>query len=137
MPLLSDEQLLSRSRLKGRDRRAFSVSTKLTSEEFESIAQASKSCGKAIGEWAREVLLRAANAAVGRMSNEDLMTELVGVELLLMNALAPIIYGEKRNADWYSNLLNQVRESKSEATKVVIARRLADRKNRIRSEGSD
>ena len=55
------------------------------------------------------------------------MTELVGVELLLMNALAPIIYGEKMSADWYNNLTRQVRESKHEATKAVIARRLGDR----------
>ena len=127
MPLLSDAKRVSGSRLKGRDRRAFSVSTKLTSEEFDSVVQASQGSGKAIGEWAREVLLREANVAIGRLSNEDLMVELVGVELLLMNDLAPIIYGEKMSADWYNNLLNQVRDSKPEATKVVIARRLADR----------
>jgi hypothetical protein len=127
MPLLTDAQPPSISRLKGRDRRAFSVSTKLTSEEFNSIVQASQGSGKAIGEWVREVLLREANVAIGKLSNEDLMTELVGVELLLMNALAPIIHGEKKSADWYSNLLNQVRELKPEATKAVIARRLADR----------
>jgi hypothetical protein len=127
MPLLSDVQLPSGGRLKGRDRRTFSVSTKLTSEEFNSIMQASQGSGKAIGEWAREVLLREANGATGRLTNEDLMAELVGVELLLMNALSPIIYGEKKSADWYSNLLNQVRESKPEATKAVITKRLADR----------
>jgi hypothetical protein len=127
MPLLNDVQLSSRSRLKGRDRRAFSVSTKLTSEEFDSIVQASRGSGKAIGEWVREVLLGEANAANRRLSHEDLMVELVGVELLLMNALAPILYGEKMSADWYSNLLNQVRESKPEATKAVIARRLSAR----------
>ena len=128
MPLLSEGQLPSGSRLKGRDRRAFSVSTKLTSKEFDSILQASQGSGRAIGEWAREVLLREANGAAGSLSNEELMTELVGVELFLMNALAPIVYGEKMSADWYSNLLNQVRESKSEAPKTVIARRLADRR---------
>jgi hypothetical protein len=127
MPLLSDVQLLSGSRLKGRDRRAFSVSTKLTSKEFDSIVRASQGSGKAIGEWAREVLLREADRAAGRLSNEDLMVELVGVELLLMNALAPILYGEKMNADWYNNLTRQVRESKHDATKAVIAKRLADR----------
>jgi len=127
MPLLSDAQLPSVSRLKGRDRRTFSVSTKLTSEEFDSIVQASHNSGKAIGEWAREALLREANGAPGRLSNEDLMVELVGVELLLMNALAPIIYGEKMSSDWYNNLTRQVRESKHETTKAVIAKRLADR----------
>jgi hypothetical protein len=127
MPLLSATQLPSGSRLKGRDRRAFSVSTKLTSEEFDSIVQASQGSGKAIGEWAREVLLREANVPIGRVSNEDLMTQLVGVELLLMNALAPIIFGDKKSADWYRNLLDQVRESKHEAAKAAIAKRLADR----------
>jgi hypothetical protein len=127
MPLLSDTQVSSGSRLKGRDCRTFSVSTKLTSEEFDSIVQASQCSGKAIGEWAREVLLREANRAAGKLTNEDLMVELVGVELLLMNALAPVIYGEKMSAEWYNNLTRQVRESKYEATKAVIAKRLADR----------
>jgi hypothetical protein len=127
MPFLSDARLPSRSRLKGRDRRAFSVSTKLTSEEFNSIIQASHGSGKAIGEWAREALLREANGAPGKLCNEDLMVELVGVELLLMNALSPIICGEKMSEDWYHNLTRQVRESKHEATKAVIAKRLADR----------
>jgi hypothetical protein len=57
--------------------------------------QASQGSGKAIGEWAREVLLREANGAPRRLSNEDLMVELVGVELLLMNALAPIIMAKR------------------------------------------
>ena len=56
------------------------------------------------------------------------MTELVGVELLLMNALAPLIRGETMSADWYNNLVKQARESKQEAAEVVIAKRLADRK---------
>jgi hypothetical protein len=40
-------------------------------------------------------LLREANGAPRRLSNEDLMVELVGVELLLMNALAPIIMAKR------------------------------------------
>ena len=127
MPPLSDSLPTSGSRLRGRDRRAFSVSTKLTAEEFDSIVEASQNRGKAIGEWAREALLREANGAPGRLSHEDVMTQLVGVELLLMNALAPLIRGATMSADWYSNLLKQVRESKQEAAKVVITKRLADR----------
>jgi len=91
------------------------------------VVQASHGSGKAIGEWAREALLSEANGAAGKLTNEDLMAELIGVELLLMNALAPIIRGEKMSADWYNNLTHQVRESKHEATKAVIAKRLADR----------
>jgi hypothetical protein len=127
MALLSDSLSTSGSRLRGRDRRAFSVSTKLTAKEFDSIVEASQNSGKAIGEWAREALLREANGAPGRLSHEDVMTQLVGVELLLMNALAPLVRGETMSADWYSNLLKQVRESKQEAAKVVMTKRLADR----------
>jgi hypothetical protein len=127
MALLSDSLPTSGSRLRGRDRRAFSVSTKLTGEEFDSIVEASQNSCKAIGEWAREALLREANGARVRLSHEDVMTELVGLELLLMNALAPLIRGETMSTDWYNNLVKQARESKQEAAKVVIAKRLADR----------
>ena len=127
MPLLSDPQLPSASRLKGRSRRALSVSTKLTSEEFDLIVRASQDNGKAIGEWAREALLREASGADGALRNEDLMVELVGVQLLLANALAPVIRGMAMSGDWYDNLMRQVRESKYESAKVVIEKHLANR----------
>ena len=127
MPLLSDTRLPSGSRLKGRERRAFSVSTKLTSEEFDLIVQASQNNGKAIGEWAREALLREATGAPGRLSNEHLMVEITGVQLLLMNALAPIACGETMSMDRYTNLMRQVRESKHDAAKVVIEKHLTNR----------
>jgi hypothetical protein len=127
MPLLSETQVPYGSRLKGRDRRAFSVSTKLTSEEFDSIVRASRDSGKAIGEWARETLLREAHGAPRRLSNEHLMIELAGVQLLLMNALLPIVCGETMSRDWYVNLTRQVRESKHEAAKVVIEKHLTNR----------
>jgi len=78
MPLLSDSLRTPGSRLKGRERRAFSVSSKLTAEEFDSVLKASENSGKAIGEWAREALLREANEAPGRLSHEDVMTETRG-----------------------------------------------------------
>src|ERR1700732_5591347 len=99
MPLMSDTQLPCGGRLKGRDRGAFSVSTKLTSEELDSIVQASRNSGKAIGEWAREALLSQARGATGRLSHEHLMVEIAGIQLLLMNTLAPIACGETMSMD--------------------------------------
>jgi hypothetical protein len=86
-------------RAKGRDRRSRSVGTKTTSEEEMELIQAARAEGKFVSEWAREVLLRAARESI-RPRNADaflteLLSEIIGVRLLLVNLLKPQAAGEK------------------------------------------
>lgn len=129
MPLLTEQSILNQSRLKGRNPRSYSVSTKLTREELEVVATASRDCGKAISEWARETMLERASSTADRIPNGAIMVELMGMYLFLMNALAPLVRGETVTWEWYQALTRQVRDGKYSAAKAAIESYRANRQD--------
>jgi hypothetical protein len=134
MPLFDDSKLFPGRRLKGRDRRACSVSTKLTFDEFELIDRASRASGKALGEWARDVLIRASKTTAEELTHQDLLSEIVGVELLVMNSLGPLIRGQTMTSEWFNSTVKQVSKTKVETAKSIAEMYLAAR--RKASEGN-
>lgn len=134
MPLLSDSQLLPGSRLKGRDRRACSVSTKLTVDEFDLVVRAYQGSGKSLGEWARDVLVQASKATAEQPTHQDLMSEIVGVELLVMNSPAPLIRGQTMTSEWYNNTVKQIRKTKVETAKSIAEIYIAERRKQASEE---
>jgi len=129
MPLLTAQSIASESRLKGRTPRTYSVSTKLTREEFEAVAMASRGCGKAISEWARETMLHQACGTADHLPNEALMVELMGMYLFLMNALAPLVCGEALSMEAYRSIIRQVSDAKYRAAKEAVSSYRANRQN--------
>ena len=51
--------------------------------------------GKAPSEWARDLLLRGVAASDRGEMEMHIFTELVGIQMLLMNTLEPLLRGEK------------------------------------------
>ena len=86
-------------RLRGRDRRSLNLSTKLTAAESKSVEDAASQVSKTPSEWARDVLLRNANFGAHSEMEMHIFTELVGVQMLLMNALDPLLRGEPSTAE--------------------------------------
>jgi len=60
MPMFSSEPEPQKPRIRGRDYRGITVNTKLTGPENETVLDAAKTAGKTVGEWLREVALKAA-----------------------------------------------------------------------------
>jgi hypothetical protein len=83
-------------RLEGKVARTREMSTNLTPDEERQIMAAAAAQGKALGEWAREVLLDGVMAASRGEMEMHIFTELVGIEVLLMNALEPLLRGLHR-----------------------------------------
>jgi hypothetical protein len=110
-------------RLRGRDRRSLSLSTKLTAIEAKAIDEAASRAGKTPSEWARDVLLR--GEAVGRHSEMamHIFTELVGIQMLLMNTLEPLLRGDKVAPDQLAILFRQVQTTKAAKAQELLARR--------------
>lgn len=110
MPLLTTEKESRIMRVKGRNNRAQSVGTKVTVEEEAELIHAAESDGKFISEWVRDVLLRAAREQ-GKMA-DPVMTEIQSLRLLLINALEPLLRGEKWSAEQFKEMLRYVKSNK-------------------------
>ena len=110
MPLLTTEKESRIMRVKGRNNRAQSVGIKVTVEEEAELIQAAESDGKFISEWVRDVLLRAAREQ-GKIA-DPVMTEIQSLRLLLINALEPLLRGDKWTAEQFKEMLRYVKSNK-------------------------
>jgi len=119
-----DLTLFDTRKLKGRDRRTQNLSTKLTQSEENELQAASAAEGKTLSEWAREVLLRCARRGdSGTSVDPVVLTEIVGIQLFLMNVLSPLTRGEHITPEHYQNIIKSVQASKSRTTRELLAKR--------------
>src|ERR1700691_6603210 len=100
--------------------RTRSVGTKVTNDEFESLTVRARKDGQTLSEWARDVLLRESR---GEDRNFDLTCEVVGLQLLLMNVLAPLARGEKMTTEQFQVIVKSVQSTKTKAAKKMLPRR--------------
>ena len=120
MTILGDPQEVTTRRLRGRVRRAVTLSTKLTPQEMALIETASENDGRALAEWARDILLREVKGAPWEF---DLTCEVIGLQLLLMNVLAPLARGEKITAEQFQGIVKSVQSTKVKAAEDMLSRR--------------
>lgn len=94
----------SSEKLRGRDRRSRNLSTKLTANEAKAVEEAASRSGKTPSEWARDLLLRSVAIGTHTPMEMQIFTELVGIQMLLMNTLEPLLRGDKiaRNSSPFS-----------------------------------
>ena len=108
-------------RLRGRAARSQSIGTKLTLDEEGEVLAAAESVGKAPSEWAREVILLAARHTRTAEENGALFTEVQAIRLLLINALEPLLRGEKMTSEQFKGLLRYVKNNKRKAADEMLA----------------
>jgi hypothetical protein len=113
----------SSEKLRGRDRRSLNLSTKLTAIEAKAIEEFASQAGKTPSEWAREVLLR--GDVVGNRAEMEMhiFTELVGLQMLLMDTLEPLLRGDKLAQEQVKNLFRQVQTTKAAKAQELLAKR--------------
>lgn len=127
MPLDPVEPDRKKGAVRGRESRDQSLNTKLTLTEIAAVKAASEADGRAIGEWAREVLLKEVHSPSTSIGAEQLMTEIIGLQLFLTNALTPVVSGERISAEQYEELMRNVKTTKRRAAREVIAQYLAEK----------
>jgi len=123
VPTLESSNGVRTSRLKGREARSRSIGTKLTPSEERMILAAAETQGKAPSEWVRDLLLRGAIADNRGQLEMHISIELVGIQMLLMNALEPILRGEKLEQDHIASLFRQVQTTKAGKAQELLVRR--------------
>src|SRR6202020_2324714 len=84
--------------------------------ELKELEDAASGEGKALSEWAREVLLREAR----RPKEDVLLTETIATRMLLLNLIKPLAKGQKVTEEYVTDLMATVRADKRKATQEVL-----------------
>jgi hypothetical protein len=96
---------------------------KLTPEEFRSVQEIADACGQTRGEWMRDVILQAVQPAKSGSRIDPTLSEIVGVQLLLMNVLKPLAICQPMTAAAFDNIVAEVHKLKK-----TVAYKLAQEK---------
>lgn len=100
----------------GRLGRNQNANARVNETELKELEAAASGEGKALSEWARDVLLREA-----RRSKEDvLLTETIATRMLLLNLIKPLAKGQKVTEEYVTDLMATVRADKRKATQEVL-----------------
>jgi repressor of nif and glnA expression len=111
------------SQRKGREARTQSIATRFTKAEEQALLKRAEASGKNLREWAREVLLRAENTEKKYDMEMHIFAELVGMQMILMNALSPLLNGETRTKEEVRAMFQQIQKSKVQGAQEILARR--------------
>jgi len=118
--IVVDEPLV---RTKGREVRTQSIATRFTPTEQRQLLQRAEATGQNLREWARDVLLRAAANDTESDMVQHIFTELVGIQLLLMDTLEPLLRGEKIPVERIGPLFRQSQSVKAAKAQELLAKR--------------
>jgi hypothetical protein len=113
----------SSEKLRGRDRRSRNLSTKLTAREADAVEEAAAREGKTPSEWARDLLLGSVVVGSHTRMEVHIFTELVGIQMLLMNTLEPMLRGDKIAQEQLTILFRQVQTTKATKAQELLAKR--------------
>jgi mobilization protein NikA len=104
--------------------RTRTISARVTEEEYAALQNLAWATGRTVGDWARDSLLpRLENRWSSEGLEQHLFTELVGVQLLLMNTLGPLLRGERMTADELNTVFRQVQSIKSRKAQELLNKR--------------
>jgi len=112
-------------RLTGREARTRSIATRFTPEEERTLLKRAEAKGQNLREWAREVLLRSTDASDEAAIQMHIFTELVAIELVLMNALEPLLRGEKLSREQAAQIFRKVQATKAARAQQILRKRAA------------
>ena len=118
MSLLSSESQPSARRVRGREKRNITLNTKLTRVEFAEVERHCESLGLGFGEWLRGLVLREVRNNGERLA---VMGEITSLRLLLINALEPLLRGDRMTAEQFKEMLRYVKTNKRKAAADMLA----------------
>jgi hypothetical protein len=108
MPLLEIQTPAKRGAIRGRESRNQTLTTKLTEAEHIAVEEAARADAKTPGEWLRDVALRAVSANAAGSTEGIVLSEVVGIRLLLVNVLRSLATGQKLAPEAFDKLLDEI-----------------------------
>lgn len=99
------------------------LSARFTDSEFAAFESIAWSKGTTVSDWARDALLRSSVDQGAAAMEMHIFTELVGIQMLLMNALEPLLRGDKMAQEQLTVLFRQIQTTKAAQAQELLAKR--------------
>jgi Mobilization protein NikA len=109
---------------KRRPARTRTVSTRVTEAEYIALQEQAWSSGKTVCDWARACITQQLGQGSQKILDAHIFTELVGIQLLLMNTLGPIARGERMAAEQVDVVFREVQTRKARKAQELLNKRL-------------
>ncbi len=104
--------------------RTRTVSARVTEDEYADLQSHAWATGRTVGDWVRHSLLPQLETGWSYHLEQYVFTELVGVQLLLMNTLGPLLRGERMTPEQIDSVLRQVQSAKGRKAQELLNKRL-------------
>lgn len=111
--------------------RTRTIGVRVTEAEHVALEAEAWKAGKTVADWARDQILRRPGFHGFSSLDEHLFTELVGIQLLLMNTLGPLLRGDRLTAQQLDAVLRQVQSAKARKAQELLMKRLTTEERRI------
>jgi hypothetical protein len=121
MAILDAHMSTKRGKIRGRESRNQTLTTKVTATEYRAVEDAAGAEAKTTGEWLRDLALDAVAARTEGGSEKIILPEIVGVRLLLVNALRSVAIGQTMTPEAFDKLLDQIGTAKHELAGKLLA----------------
>src|SRR5215471_611926 len=103
--------------------RTRTIGVRVTEPEYLALEGEAWRAGKTVADWARDQILLH-SPAPGASVQERTLTELVGIELLLINALPPLLRGERIPQERVEALWKQVQTTKGRKAQELLLKQV-------------
>ena len=121
MAILDTQITTRRGKIRGRESRNQTLTTKVTATEYRAVEDAAGAEAKTTGEWLRDLALEAVATQMAGSTETVMLPEIVGVRLLLVNALRSVAIGQTMTPEAFDKLLDQIGTAKHELAGKILA----------------
>ena len=99
------------------------LSARLSEEEYAGLEKRAWEHGMTVGDWSRGVLLEHFQNAGPSATPTHIFTELVAIQLVMMNAFEPILRGEKLTREQIAGIFREVQATKATRAQEILLKR--------------
>jgi len=99
------------------------LSARFMESEYAALENFAWSKGTTLADWVRDVLLHSLEGSSQSRMDMHIFTELVGIQMLLMNTLEPLLRGDKLAQEQLTVLFRQVQTTKAAKAQELLAKR--------------
>ena len=99
------------------------LSARFTENEYAALENFAWSKGTTLADWVRDALLHNLGNGSAAEMEMHIFTELVGIQMLLMNTLEPLLRGDKISQEQLAVLFRQVQTTKAAKAQELLAKR--------------